>query len=75
MEKVKRYDRVLGLGFGVLTLALIIFVFTNESFFNWAYERHQNLLSWYIRPLFILPFCYLPIKEAGQVFGEQFSSF
>jgi hypothetical protein len=33
MEKVKRYDRVLGLGFGVLTLALIIFVFTNESFF------------------------------------------
>ena len=64
MEKVKRYDRVLVLGFGVLTLALIIFVFTNESFFNWAYERHQNLLSWYIRPLFILPFCYFAYKRS-----------
>lgn len=24
----------------------------------WAWARHHNPLSWYIRPLFLLPFCY-----------------
>jgi hypothetical protein len=28
------------------------------DFLTWAWARHHNPLSWYIRPLFILPFCY-----------------
>lgn len=36
----------------------------NENFFVWAFERHQNMLSWYIRPLFIIPFCYFAYKRS-----------
>jgi predicted ferric reductase len=36
---------------------------TSESFFTWAFARHHNVLSWYIRPLFILPFCYFAYRR------------
>jgi hypothetical protein len=28
------------------------------DFLNWAWARHHNPLGWYVRPLFILPFCH-----------------
>lgn len=62
--KVKHYDKRLGIAFGVLTLIFLILAFANESFFNWAYQRHQNQLSWYIRPLFLIPFCYFSYKRS-----------
>jgi hypothetical protein len=34
------------------------------DFLNWAWARHHNSLSWYIRPLFILPFCYFAYKKS-----------
>jgi hypothetical protein len=34
------------------------------DFLNWAWARHHNPLSWYIRPLFILPFCYFAYKKS-----------
>jgi hypothetical protein len=34
------------------------------DFLNWAWARHHNPLSWYIRPLFILPFCYFAYKRS-----------
>lgn len=34
------------------------------DFLNWAWARHHNPLSWYIRPLFILPFCYFAYRES-----------
>jgi hypothetical protein len=34
------------------------------DFLNWAWARHHNVLSWYIRPLFILPFCYFAYKKS-----------
>ena len=33
------------------------------DFLNWAWARHHNPLSWYIRPLFILPFWYFAYKR------------
>ncbi|AZV42922.1 hypothetical protein [Peribacillus asahii] len=35
-----------------------------NDFFTWAFERHHNILSWYIRPLFLLPFCYFAYKRS-----------
>lgn len=59
-----RYDRQLGILFAVLTLAFIVLAFANDAFFQWAFERHQNQLSWYIRPLFLIPFCYFAYKRS-----------
>jgi hypothetical protein len=33
------------------------------DFLSWAWARHHNPLSWYIRPLFVLPFCYFAYKR------------
>jgi hypothetical protein len=37
--------------------------FLNE-FLAWAWARHHNVLSWYIRPLFILPYIYFAYKRS-----------
>lgn len=37
-------------------ICLIIAFFQNQDFFDWAFARHQNSLSWWIRPVMILPF-------------------
>ncbi len=63
-NKFKRYDKIIALLFALGTLIFLILAFTNSNFFNWAYERHQNQLSWYIRPLFLVPFCYFAYKKS-----------
>lgn len=60
----KRYDKTLAIIFGVLTVTFIVLAFTNDSIFNWVFERHQNQLSWYIRPLFLIPFCIFAYKRS-----------
>ena len=35
-----------------------------NDFLAWAWDRHHNILSWYIRPLFLLPFCYFAYKRS-----------
>jgi hypothetical protein len=32
-------------------------------FLEWVWARHHNILSWYVRPLFILPFCYFAYRR------------
>jgi len=34
-----------------------------ELFLEWVWERHHNIWSWYVRPLFIFPFCYFAYKR------------
>ena len=35
-----------------------------SDFLTWAWMRHHNVLSWYIRPLFILPFVFFAYKRS-----------
>jgi hypothetical protein len=35
-----------------------------NDFLAWAWDRHHNVLSWYIRPLFLLPFCYFAYRRS-----------
>jgi hypothetical protein len=32
---------------------------------SWAWDRHHNILSWYIRPLFLLPFCWFAWRRSA----------
>jgi hypothetical protein len=34
-----------------------------NDFVNWAWARHHNPLSWYVRPFFVLPFCYFAYRR------------
>ncbi|HEX8508566.1 MAG TPA: hypothetical protein VF635_03590 [Propionibacteriaceae bacterium] len=36
---------------------------TTRQLLGWAWERHANILSWYIRPLFLLPLAYFSYKR------------
>src|SRR5919112_6723725 len=63
----RRTDVILSVG----TLALVILAVvgmaatgTLDGFGAWAWERHHNVLSWYIRPLFFLPFCYFAYRRS-----------
>lgn len=60
----KKQDRFIALLFLVLTLLFIAFSLTSPSFFEWVFTRHQNPWSWYIRPLFLIPFCYFAYKHS-----------
>jgi hypothetical protein len=35
------------------------------DFGDWAFDRHANLLSWYIRPLFLLPLAWFAYHRSG----------
>lgn len=64
IKKIKLNDKILALLFALGTMIFLVLAFTNNQFFNWAYERHQNQISWYIRPLFLIPFCYFAYKRS-----------
>jgi hypothetical protein len=63
----KRTDVILS----VATLALaigaagaVVAMASTDEFVAWAWERHHNVLSWYVRPLFILPFCFFAYRRS-----------
>src|ERR671914_527048 len=37
---------------------------TLNDFLSWVWDRHHNELSWYVRPLFLLPFCYFAYRRS-----------
>jgi hypothetical protein len=36
-----------------------------DAFFEWAWARHHNVLSWYVRPLFLVPYCAFAYRRSG----------
>lgn len=60
----KKMDIMLGITFVVATVVFLVLFMTNDMFFNWAYARHKNVLSWYIRPLFIIPIVLSAFKRS-----------
>jgi hypothetical protein len=40
---------------------------------SWSWARHHNILSWYVRPLFLLPFCFFAYRR-GLVASRSRSS-
>jgi hypothetical protein len=66
-ETPKRTDVILAAGtLAVALLAVVVIVSTasTNEFVTWAWTRHHNVLSWYVRPLFILPFCYFAYRRS-----------
>ena len=64
---MKRTDVILSAGtLAVVLLAVVVVAATGatDEFAAWAWARHHNELSWYIRPLFLLPFCYFAYKRS-----------
>lgn len=65
-EKKKRLlttDQLLTILFAALSIIFVMLMALNPAFFEWAFSRHQNILSWYIRPLFLIPICYFAFKR------------
>jgi hypothetical protein len=66
-------DKYLAIIFAFLTIAFIVLAMNNNTFFKWVFDRHQNQLSWYIRPLSLIPFCYFSYKRSWSgIFGTIF---
>ncbi len=66
-----KLDVTLAFLFAALTLGFILLMVFNTSFFEFSWKRHHNPLSWYIRPLMLLPLCYFAYKRsyAGMLFS------
>ncbi|MFT4416198.1 hypothetical protein ACLM5H_20240 [Fredinandcohnia humi] len=63
--KLKKYDKFIAILFVILTISFIVLAFSNRDFLDWAFARHHNQLSWYIRPVFLIPFCYFAFKRSS----------
>ncbi len=72
----KKMDYIFGTIFAVATVVFVIIFLTNDVFFNWAFTRHHNVLSWYIRPLFIIPIIVFAFKKSlTGIFASIFALF
>lgn len=61
---LRNADKPIGLIFALLSLGFIVTAIVSPDFFNWIFKRHHNQLSWYIRPLFLIPFCFFAFKRS-----------
>jgi hypothetical protein len=64
---MKRTDVILSAGtlaMALIAVGIVAATGTIDEFAGWAWSRHHNELSWYIRPLFLLPFCYFAYKRS-----------
>ncbi len=63
MRKINK-DHIVAISFALLTILFVIISMTNQAFFEWVFDRHHNQLSWYIRPIFLIPFCFFAYKHS-----------
>jgi len=62
-NSISKINKSLTLLFLLLSVIFIIIMIVNSNFFAWTFARHQNILSWYIRPLFLIPLCFFAYKR------------
>jgi hypothetical protein len=63
----KRTDVILSvatLALALVAVGVIAATSSTGEFVAWAWSRHHNILSWYVRPLFILPFCFFAYRRS-----------
>jgi hypothetical protein len=63
----KRTDVILSvatLALAIVAAGVVVATASTEEFVAWAWARHHNILSWYVRPLFILPFCFFAYRRS-----------
>jgi hypothetical protein len=63
----KRTDVMLSvatLALAIVAAGVVVATASTDEFVAWAWARHHNVLSWYVRPLFILPFCYFAYRRS-----------
>ena len=66
-EIPKRTDVILSvatLALAIVATGVIVATASTNEFVAWAWARHHNVLSWYVRPLFILPFCFFAYRRS-----------
>jgi len=61
--KLINLDKIIALILLALTILFLVVSMTNQTFFDWVFERHHNQWSWYIRPIFLIPFCFFAYKR------------
>ncbi len=55
---------VVTLALAIVAAGVIAATSSTDEFVAWAWARHHNILSWYVRPLFLLPFCYFAYRRS-----------
>jgi hypothetical protein len=66
-EMPKRTDVILSaatLALALFAVGVIAATSSTGEVIAWAWARHHNVLSWYVRPLFILPFCFFAYRRS-----------
>lgn len=59
-----RVDLMLAAVFAVLTIGLVVAMAASPEFLAWAFARHHNVASWYVRPLFLIPFALFAYRRS-----------
>jgi hypothetical protein len=63
----KRTDVILSvatLALAIVAAGAVVATASTDEFVAWAWARHHNILSWYVRPLFLLPFCFFAYRRS-----------
>jgi len=61
--KLLNQNRIIALLFLALTIIFLVVSMTNQTFFDWVFDRHHNQWSWYVRPFFLIPFSFFSYKR------------